>query len=384
MSFQLCLNEFPETLQLALKPQARKIIEDIKNGYTGIHPDLFNAYYNNLRKAPERVLQSPNYGDKYFDMQAQFEANIARFAAYKAYHTTRQIDAKRADKKGVVQPFEVYQKEAQRVLNAFNRYQVTEYNTAVARARTAKQWTEFTQDEYANELFPYIMWLPSRSVTKREEHIVFYNKYWAKDSDFWTHNQPGNLWNCKCDWQETDGNTGTPGADTYRRVGHKGLDGNPAITGEIFSESATYFQSQDKQVKASISELQRRLAKEKLEILRCTSVSVDIMNKKQDIIFDGITKSHISNDIRGSKNWLFTETITKYPDLIKNSKLVASEDNTKLDKKPWALKYYYFECKIGKKTFYFNIEENNNLIEHKHFFRLYSITSNLRESAIRI
>jgi hypothetical protein len=248
LSFQLCLNEFPETLQLALnKSDAKQIIEDIKNGYKGIHPDLFNEYYNNLKKAPARVLLSPNYGDSFFEMQAQFEANIARFAAYKAYHATQQIDTKRADRNGVERTPEAYEKEAQKVVNAFNRYQVAEYNTAVARARTAKQWEEFTGDETDNEIFPYIIWLPSRSVTRREEHIVFYNKYWRKDSPFWNQNQPGNLWNCKCDWQETDGSDGMPGEDTETRVNHKGLEGNPAITGEIFSDNATYFTSVPKE-----------------------------------------------------------------------------------------------------------------------------------------
>jgi len=191
------------------------------------------------------VLQSQNYGDDFFNMQAQFNANVTRFAAFKAYHATQQINAKRADKNGVERSTEAYKKEAQGVLNAFNRYQVAEYNTTVSRTRTAKQWEEFTGDEQGNEIFPYLVWLPSRSVTKREEHIVFYNKYWRKDSPFWNQNQPGNLWNCKCDWQETDGSDGVPGEDTQRRVNHKGLEGNPAVTGEIFSDNATYFKTKE-------------------------------------------------------------------------------------------------------------------------------------------
>jgi hypothetical protein len=159
------------------------------------------------------------------------------------FHATQQINAKRADKNGTERSVEAYQRDAQGVLNAFNRYQVAEYNTAVSRTRTAKQWEEFTGDEHGNEIFPYLVWLPSRSVTKREEHIVFYNRYWRKDSPFWNQNQPGNLWNCKCDWQETDGSDGTPGEDTHKKVNHKGLEGNPAKTGEIFSENATYFKA---------------------------------------------------------------------------------------------------------------------------------------------
>ena len=186
------------------------------------------------------MLQSPNYDDKYFEMQARFEANIARFAAYKAYHATRQIDSKRADKNGVERSAEAYKQEAQKVINAFNRYQVAEYNTAVSRTRTAKQWEEFTGDPEGNEIFPNLKWLPSRSVVPRDEHIVFYDRIWAKTDPFWNQNQPGNLWNCKCDWQETDEPV-TDGNPESKRVNHKGLEGNPAQTGEIFSDNATYF-----------------------------------------------------------------------------------------------------------------------------------------------
>lgn len=85
---------------------------------------------------------------------------------------------------------------------------------------------------------PNIKWLPSRSVNRREEHEQFYNRIWPKDDPFWDHNQPGNLWNCKCDWQQTD----EPPTDNNptSRIQHKGLDGNPAKTGQIFSDEASY------------------------------------------------------------------------------------------------------------------------------------------------
>jgi hypothetical protein len=87
-----------------------------------------------------------------------------------------KIDAKRADKNGVERSAEAYKQEAQKVINAFNRYQVAEYNTTFSSTRTAKQWEEFTDDPEGNEIFPNLKWLPSRSVVLREEHIVFYNR----------------------------------------------------------------------------------------------------------------------------------------------------------------------------------------------------------------
>lgn len=200
-----------------------------------IHPDVYKAYSDNLRKAVGGVFRSDDYGDKYFDLQAQLQSNVSRFAAYKAYHLTQQLKKQREK----WTDDDEYKKVAKAMMNTFNRYQAAEYNTATARARTAKQWTDFTSDPIANELYPNLKWLPSRSANPREEHMVFYNRVWAKSDPFWSENQPGNLWNCKCDWEETD----DPVTDSNPTDAHhaKGLEGNPAETGEIFTKECTYF-----------------------------------------------------------------------------------------------------------------------------------------------
>ena len=65
--------------------------------------------------------------------------------------------------------------------------------------------------------------------------------YGLKNDPFWSYNQPGNLWNCKCDWEETDEATtdGNPSA----HIRHNGLEGNPAITGEIFTDNSAYIKN---------------------------------------------------------------------------------------------------------------------------------------------
>ncbi|NLB81469.1 MAG: hypothetical protein GX800_07665 [Clostridiaceae bacterium] len=70
---------------------------------------------------------------------------------------------------------------------------------------------------------------------------MFYNRIWPKNDAFWSYNQPGNLWNCKCDWEETDEATtdGNPSA----HIRHNGLEGNPAITGEIFTDNSAYIKN---------------------------------------------------------------------------------------------------------------------------------------------
>ena len=60
------------------------------------------------------------------------QANVSRFAAYKAHQATQEI-LEYIDS-------DDYETKAKQIINRYNRYQVAEYNTAVARSRTALQW----------------------------------------------------------------------------------------------------------------------------------------------------------------------------------------------------------------------------------------------------
>jgi hypothetical protein len=114
-----------------------------------------------------------------------------------------------------------------------------------------------------------LKWLTSRSVHQRDEHIPFYDQVWAKDDPFWQTNQPGTLWNCKCDWEETDEPANGLPSDV---VPAKGLKGNPGETGEIFSADASYFTKNslkniaDTQYKDAVSELKINVCAQMSEI----------------------------------------------------------------------------------------------------------------------
>jgi hypothetical protein len=151
-------------------------------------------------------------------------------------------------------------------LDKFRKWQETEQNAVIARTRTAKQWNDFGA---SGELFPNIKWIPSRSVSLREEHIPFYNRVWAKNDPFWSTNQPGTLWGCKCDWEETDEPVDGIQTDV---VPAKGLKGNPGETGEIFSADASYFTENalknitDIHYRDALSELKINVCADKREI----------------------------------------------------------------------------------------------------------------------
>ncbi len=233
------LATFPTAYNLSKKELYEKVLEDLKNGIAAdINGDLFEAYGNNLRRAIDGVFKG---GDEYSDITLQLQANVSRFAAYKAYQATKELNGIEADE---------IDSRGKAILNKYNRWQAAEYNTAMSRARTARQYHDFTSDPISNELYPNLKWLPSRSATPREAHMLFWNRVWAKNDPFWNENTPGSLWNCKCDWEETDEpvTNGNPGGN----VSARGLEGNPAKTGEIFTDECPYVKNSDREVEHQV------------------------------------------------------------------------------------------------------------------------------------
>lgn len=141
---------------------------------------------------------------------------------------------------------------------------------------------------------PNIKWLPSRSVNRREEHEQFYNRIWPKDDPFWDHNQPGNLWNCKCDWQQTD----EPPTDNNptSRIQHKGLDGNPAKTGQIFSDNASYINNAPKGTEPVCRSVSRDHAK--MLAIRNSGITCMVGNEKKTVDFSNKkANNHFAKDL---------------------------------------------------------------------------------------
>lgn len=268
-----------------------------------IHPDVYKAYSDNLRKAVGGVFRSDDYGDRYFDLQAQLQSNVTRFAAYKAYHLTEQLKKQREK----WTDDDEYKKVAKAVLNTFNRYQAAEYNTATARARTAKQWTDFTSDPIANELYPNLKWLPSRSANPREEHIVFYGLVLPKTDPFWQENQPGNLWNCKCDWEECDNPIDTKeltaedlakAREEDGGIHANGLEGNPAVAGQIFTDKCTYVYNSLENTEQLCRKINRNTtAKQGRELNRNRSITYEINGTDYEFDFNKFRKDGEKVDI---------------------------------------------------------------------------------------
>ena len=335
------------------------------------------------------------FGDEYPEMADQLRANVSRFSAYKANYVRQAFDdnARQFSGKDL--------DDANRAtINQFRRWTDAELTTAGARARTAKQFTEFNQDD-RRELFPCLKWLPSRAVNPRQSHAMFWGGVWRKDDDFWKRHQPGTEWNCMCDLEECDDAPQEPKDYSRKKepkvpkgfeqepYGNKGeKSNNPYHTGKVFNDNVGYI--------AHTSRTRARKIEHKIadNVLRAETynnirnnygnpVSMQLIDGTPiNVIFDSKSSSHIGNDVVNGNDFLLNE-ITKNPRrAMRKSILRAHEKNKKKDEKPSAVEYFYYEYKIGNKVYYFNVEENYVKMEKRHFYRLYSITDKLRDSVI--
>ncbi len=218
---------------------------------------MYSHYSSSLKKAVDSVY----YEDSEDGLSNRLRANVSRFAAYKAHYVTDALKSILNDPQIPLSDRDNYAKEA---LKTFDRWHDAEYNTAVARSRTAKQFTEFNNPDSIH-LFPRLRWLPSRSVKVRVTHTAFYNRVWAKDDPFWSSNSPGTEWNCKCDVEETNDDL-TDNNKVPQLTSPAGLEGNPAFTAEIFTDKASYIKNSDKSAINSVSECYFPDTKSKLQI----------------------------------------------------------------------------------------------------------------------
>lgn len=309
---------------------------------------------------------NPTYDSEWFEQTIRFRANAERFSNYKAWRATQLLN--HLDKNDTD-----YNGKVKNLINIFNRFQVTEYNTFVARARTARQWSQFKD---TRKLYPNIQWLPSRSAHPRDEHKAFYYRIWSMDDPFWQQNQPGNLWNCKCDWRQTD----TPITDNSEIEEVKsvpGLDKNPATSGQLITDTHPYIAKAGEKIEKVV---QREIRSYNREKAFSTLVGKTV---KQSIEENGKEKSiKIQITKKGIKHFTgdyYPDPVLKYAmlpyldQLISEAQYVTSADNYTVEDKI-TKKFHYFENEMFGRKIYINISE-----DVKGIYRLYALKDRLKK-----
>jgi hypothetical protein len=237
-----------------------------------VSPELYEHYGKALRRSVDVTFTQDNGSG----LSDRLRANASWFAAHKSAYvmqTLREIEADDA-----IQDKTSAKKMA---LKLFDRWMDAEVNTATARARTAKQFEEFMQPDNVR-LFPNLRWIASRSADPRVSHTKFYDRVWAKTDPFWKTNAPGTEWNCKCDIEETDDPV-TDNSGVSHHIPPRGLEGNPAETGQLFTENASYVRGTK-----GVPEI---------EIIRTARKTFQNRNKGIEIVSDTNIGRIVSDDI---------------------------------------------------------------------------------------
>jgi hypothetical protein len=204
-----------------------EIIENLwQNGTGGVNDELLKRYAGGFDKAVRQVFKDNS------ELADNLRINAATFGTFKTYDLCRELDAARQSGMAL----EDFNKFAKARISVYNGFQKTEYNTLISRCRTAKQFGKFQKDA---DLYPNLEWLATRSATPRLEHEKYAGLILPIDDPFWNSNQPGNEYNCKCDWRQTN----KPSTAKPEKImpPAKGLEGNPAKTSELVTERHPYF-----------------------------------------------------------------------------------------------------------------------------------------------
>ena len=244
-----------------------------------VSPELYEHYGKALRRSVDVTFTQDNGSG----LSDRLRANASWFAAHKSAYvmqTLREIEADDA-----IQDKASAKKMA---LKLFDRWMDAEVNTATARARTAKQFEEFMQPDNVR-LFPNLRWIASRSADPRASHTKFYDRVWAKTDPFWQTNAPGTEWNCKCDIEETDDPV-TDNSSIPDYIPPRGLEGNPAETGQLFTENASYVRG-TKGVEREVSGVWKFQERERLKTDK--SFKQKILAQKAMCKYDGVVSKII-------------------------------------------------------------------------------------------
>ena len=200
------------------------------------------------------------FAGKYPELENNLKLNVSKFTAYKAFHLTENLKSIESKDKAE------FKQIASRVIKKFNQWAATENNTITSRSRTAKQFKQFEEDK---DVMPNLKWIRSRSSDPREQHLAIAGTILPINDPFWNNHQPGNLWGCKCDWVQTDEPVNK--APNVNIKAAKGLEGNPAITGEVFTQEHPYFtkakdnKDVEKFIKENIKEAEAKIEYKKTE-----------------------------------------------------------------------------------------------------------------------
>ncbi len=226
------------------------------NIINGVEPNLWKLTFDKLNKAVDKGFGTVKYESPDFHFVNQLKRNNGVFAAFAAYNQKNELAKHLFDKEGKLKPFYKFKKDTKHIVAKHDRHRLTEYNTAVSRARSAADFKKFQKTAH---LYPNITWLPSRSPNPDAIHKGFYGTTLPINHPFWLSNYPGCRWECKCGWERSDEELTQEPENIETQAG---LDVSPIKSLSIFSSSHPHVQRVSKLKRPKIKKAADKLLRQ--------------------------------------------------------------------------------------------------------------------------
>ena len=193
-------------------------------------------------------------------------------------------------------------------------------------------------------------------MTPRESHRAYWGMILPKDDPFWRTEQPGNVWGCRCDLEETSLPAGDPPARKVNPAA--GLDVNPGIGGEIFTPKAAYYRGVTaEESKRADSALRYIMLKEALAALRNVSVRKETDGQAIDVKFTRKGLEHVQSDWFPDKA-LRDIILPKMDKIMKQARYLKTEGD--IHENIMISRYHYFEIELFGRRCWLHVRETKD------------------------
>lgn len=229
-----------------------------------LQKELFEVSYNALSSAVTQGFGSPNFRRADLNFVWQLHKSARFFVARKTALQVTQLIGLIADvDRGTRRPFREFKKLAKGIVGNYNQtWLKTEYDTAVAAARSARDWKTY-EDEA--DLYPNIEYLRTVSADPDPDHLKYVGIIRPLNDPFWNTHKPPSRWGCKCRTK----NTAAPVTEIPADIDAidpivPAFQNNPGKTGSLFNLPYTSYAQNTTQIPDAIiaKELKTRILPE--------------------------------------------------------------------------------------------------------------------------
>lgn len=218
-----------------------------------VSPEVVTKEMKTLYEAIETFAGSnnidlANYSDTRATTLLKLRTNLLTFVAFKNYNQSAEMMKALVDDKGNIRSWSAFEREAITIGEKYNKnWLKAEYNTTVAAAQTAAQWSDFQRSK---DTFPYLVYKTQDDGRVRMSHRTLHDVAKPIDDEFWDSYYPPNGWNCRCyilQSRTADGYVLDPKSLPDDQSHPPAFRTNPGKSGKIWNEKHPYFTSAKKE-----------------------------------------------------------------------------------------------------------------------------------------